>query len=176
MIKKTISIPLLYLGISLSVLAQSSSPSAQLLDEQYHEQQKTALALAARLFPDSTSPTSEMGKKMKELDDVLKRNNSVLYFYASKQVILGFEAAGILKAPVHWENLSGQQTILAVDDLSFALLCTKDFKKPKDASATPGAMTGQGVPGSDSDNRVILEAVPSPKDDTQGKKNGTTGK
>jgi hypothetical protein len=181
---KSILIPLLCLGVSLPVWAQTNVSQTNYTmvappDDEYKHQQRLALSLASRLFPDSAVPSSEMGKKMQELDDVLKQNHSVLYVYASKQLILSFEAAGILRATAHWENLSSQQILMTIDYLNYALLCTKDFEKPRAPSATtdvPGGATGpQGAPSSDGLGEFIFTPQ-NQTNDTHDEKDGTKNK
>jgi hypothetical protein len=135
---------LLGLGMTLPALCQVQSQAASSADQDaaYQNQIKVSKMIAAKLFPDIDFPDTKFAKKVAELDAVLKQNQSSLYYYSGKSLILGFEAAGILGYKVHWENAGPDQAAMVISDLSYALICTKDFKKGGAATTVgPGGAT-----------------------------------
>ena len=105
--------------------------AAQASDGNFQKESAACVGLCEKLFPESTVKDSRLANTMILLDGRLKSNQSALYNFAGKPIVLAFDAAGIEGESAHWESVTSDEKNFIVGELAVALVSTRDFNSSK---------------------------------------------
>jgi hypothetical protein len=103
---------------------------AQTSTDEFNQATRYYEDLAVKLYPDSSVAGSPLVNLMIKMDAAMKANQSRLYNFPSKPLLLAAQAASVLKIQPHWEAVTEGERNVAFNTMTDGLISSRDLTPP----------------------------------------------